>query len=304
MRSNYNQETIIGRLYQHNLQIKKVENSASPNFGKTFINGTIDVATDEEMLNIITVHYTYVTEQTKNGSTHPTFNILKRIIEEGKTIVLDGKDKAWKLRCTPAIALNDFYPQGKEDLVSQPRHEGGFVSLVTELPEEKKRNLFKTDAFITSTTRSEDDSYLSVKGAIFNFKNDILPFTFVMRNPEGIKYLESLNIDPSNPLYTMVWGHIESTTVSMNTVTESAFGEPAVDTVERKVKEWVITGMNTEPYDFGDPSVMTVEDVKAASQNRNVMLAETKKRSEEYYNSKKTSGGAPNMPIPTGGFNF
>ena len=43
-------------------------------------------------------------------------------MDSGKTVVGDGKDLAWKVRCTPAIALNDFYPQGQDNLVSRPRH--------------------------------------------------------------------------------------------------------------------------------------------------------------------------------------
>lgn len=306
MRSNTNQETIIGRIYQHNLQSRTVANNTSPNFGKTFINGTLDVATDDNLLNVITIHYTYVTETTKAGGANPTYAALNKIINEGKTIVTDGKDGAWKVRCTPAIALNDFYPQGKTDLVSQPRHEGGFVSIITELPEEKARNSFRTDVLITGTNRAEDNSYLTIKGAIFNFKNDILPFSFIVRNPDGMNYFENLGASPTEPVYTQVWGHIESTTVVVSSSTESAFGEAAVDTSERRIRNWVVTGAKVENYDFGDESVMTAEDVTKALQNRNVMLAEVKKRSDDYYASRATTNTAPaaSAPIPTGGFNF
>ena len=47
MRNNTNTQVIEGRIYQHNLQMRKVENEASENYGKDFINGTIDVATDD-----------------------------------------------------------------------------------------------------------------------------------------------------------------------------------------------------------------------------------------------------------------
>ena len=46
MRNNTNTQTIEGRIYQHNLQVRKVENQASENYGKEFINGTIDVWKD------------------------------------------------------------------------------------------------------------------------------------------------------------------------------------------------------------------------------------------------------------------
>lgn len=315
MRANVNREQIEGRIYQHNLSMKKVANSASANFGKTFINGTLDVATDEDCTNIITVHYTFVTEMTKSNAANPSFNNLKRIIEGAKTVLVDGKDQAWKVRLTPSAALNDFYPNGQDELVSQPRHEGGFVSIVSELhPEGIERNKFEFDTLITGVEKIEKDpengipeDYVRIRCAIFNFKNDILPFTLVARNPGAVKYFEDLGVTPSEPVYTSVWGKISNELISVKTEKESAFGEPAVDTVQRRVREWVITGAAKSPYDFGDPNIMTVKDVEKALQDRNLALAEIKKRSDEYYASRKedvAANMANNINIPTGGFNF
>ena len=94
MRKNVNKETIEGRVYEHDLTLKTVQNQQSENFGKEFINGSLSVATDEEGLNVITVHYTFVTEITKKGAVNPTFTNLKRIIESGKSWVADGKEAA------------------------------------------------------------------------------------------------------------------------------------------------------------------------------------------------------------------
>ena len=316
MRSNTNQEQIIGRIYQHTLQIKTVANNSSPNFGKPYITGTLDIVTDEEMLNVITIHYTFETEKTKAGGTNSTYASLKKIMDSGKTVVGDGKDLAWKVRCTPAIALNDFYPQGQDDLVSRPRHEGGFVTIINELPPEgMDRNKFTVDTLITQVEVDEADpeqgineEYAKIHCAIFNFKNDILPFTLTVRNPSGIKYFEGLGATGSEPIYTKVWGKISSQTVSMQTETESAFGEAAVDVTQRTIREWVVTGAQKEPYAFGDGGLMTMEDLRKAVENRNLMLAETKKRSEEYYASHSATApmpsAAPNPAIPAGGFNF
>lgn len=313
MRPNVNQEQIEGRIYQHNLQTKTVANEKSANFGKVFINGTIDVATDEACLNIVTVHYTFVTELTKNGGTNPSFNNLKRIIEGGKTILADGKDQAWKVRLTPSAALNDFYPQGQDELVSQPRHEGGFVSIITELhPEGIERNKFTFDTLITNVEHVEknedlgiNEDYAKIHCAIFNFKNDILPFTLTVRNPDGIKYFEDLGASSSEPVFTKVWGKIASETIQVKKETESAFG--AVDTTQRRVREWVVTGAQKEPYIFGEGGVLTPEDIKTAIENRNIALADIKKRSDEYYASRGTAGttsATTTSAIPAGGFNF
>ena len=110
MKKNFiNREIVEGRLYQHNLEIKKVQNEKSENFGKEFISGTIEIATDEDGLNVVPVHFTYVVEMTKGGKKNVTFGVLKNIIEGAKCWVTDGKDSALKLRVSTALALNDFY---------------------------------------------------------------------------------------------------------------------------------------------------------------------------------------------------
>ena len=47
MKQMINQEHIEGRIYQHDLAVKTVQNQQSANFGKEFIAGTLDIATDE-----------------------------------------------------------------------------------------------------------------------------------------------------------------------------------------------------------------------------------------------------------------
>ena len=151
MRTNKNTEQIAGRIYSHDLSIRKVENKNSENYGKEFINGTLDVATDDAGMNVIQVHYSYVTPTTKQGKGNVSYNALKQIIDSGKTIMNDGLDQATCVRLTPSIALNDFYPQGGDELVTTPRHEGGFVTILrgpAELPPEAERNKFECDALI------------------------------------------------------------------------------------------------------------------------------------------------------------
>ena len=313
MRTNTNKLVIEGYVYQHNLNIKKVERADSPNLGKEFISGTLDVATDENCMNTLSVHFTYVTETTKNGSKNFTYAALKKIIDEGKTVLTDGKENAMKVKCTPAIALNDFYPQGQDELVSTPRNEGGFVTIINKFDlDEKDRNKFTVDMLINKVTHVEADpekgieqDFTRVSGAIFNFRNDLLPFTVVARDAGAMNYFEGLNVTGAEPVYTQLWGKIASTTVKKASVTESAFGEDSVETSTRTVKEYIVTGAKKVPYDYGTDETITDEDVKKAIQDRNVMLAEVKKRSEEYYNNKNnaiTSEG--NTTVPAGGFQF
>ena len=320
MRTNKNTEQIAGRIYSHDLSIRKVENKNSENYGKEFINGTLDVATDDAGMNVIQVHYSYVTPTTKQGKGNVSYNALKQIIDSGKTIMNDGLDQATCVRLTPSIALHDFYPQGGDELVTTPRHEGGFVTILrgpAELPPEAERNKFECDALITNVfvvekneERGIEEDYVQLKGCIFNFRNDILPMTFVVRHPAAMKYFENAGIDPSNPMYTGIRGYIENRTVKIEKTVESAFGEDAVDTVERRVRNWVINHANKVPYDFGAEEILTAADIQKAMENRNVYLAEIKARSVEYYKNAGAAAPASATPaaqatgIPAGGFKF
>lgn len=58
MKKTINKETIEGRVYQFDLEVKKVQNTESENYGKDFISGTLEVAVDEDGLNVVPVHYT------------------------------------------------------------------------------------------------------------------------------------------------------------------------------------------------------------------------------------------------------
>lgn len=314
MRKNLNTETIEGRVYEHDLALKTVQNKQSDNFGKPFIQGSVSVATDEEGLNVLTVHYTYVTENTKAGGKNATYANLQRIIG-GKTWVQDGKDQAMKVRLTPSAALNDFYPQGEDPLVSQQRNEGGFVSIVNELKSDvTKRSEFRFDTIINNVTLVEADpekgiaeDYAKINCVIFNFKNDILPYTLVAKSPAAIDYFMGLGASTSEPIYTQVWGQILSTTVKVEKTVESAFGTPAVDITEKRQREWVVTGAKPEPYIFGDESTITVEELSKAIADRNVYLEEIKTRTKEYYNSKNAIASKPaasSTAIPEGKFNF
>lgn len=305
MRKAINTERIEGRVYQHNLAVKTVQNQASANFGKEFIAGTLDVAVDEEGLNVIPVHFTYVTETTSQGNKNATYANLKRIVDGGKTWVTDGKDEALKVRIDTAIALNDFYTQD-DQLVSVKTNEGGFVTIVSDLNVENERNTFAVDMVITGVKRIEADpeknineDYVTVKGAIFNFRNDLLPVEFLVKHNDGMKYFEDLGATPAEPIYTKVWGKINCGTITNEVTEDSAFGESSVRTYERKVREWVITGTAKVAYDFGDEKVLTAKELTEAMQNREVMLAETKKRSEEY-RASKAAGTATSTPVTSG----
>ena len=313
MKKCINKVLLEGYVYQHSLAEKTVQDKNSENYGKEFINGNLDIAVDEDGLNVVSVHYTYVTPTTKNGSVNKTYTVLKSIIDNDQSWIKVGKDAALKVKCEPAFALNDFYAQDGS-LVSQLIQEGGFISVINAFDAE--RNKFDIDLLVTSVARIEADEeknipadYCTVRGAGFNFRNALLPMTFIIKNEKGMEFFEGLEASNSNPVFLKVWGKINHTTSKVEKKEESAFGEASVTVYEKKIKEWIITGASPVPYDFGDENVMTVEDLQKAMQDREILLAETKRRSDEYKASKNAFSAAPAVkpaaaPANKPAFNF
>ena len=307
----FNMTHIEGALYQHDLTLKKSgENSKNP--GTEFISGNIEIATDNAGINIVPVHFTYVTATTAKGGANATFNVLKNIIDGMyKTVMTDGADKATMLRIDSAIGLNEFYTDrsGKEELVSVKRNEGGFVHVTPTLEEdENKRNTFDCDIIINGVRRVEADEEKGteekaiVKGVIFNFRNDLMPVEFSVTNPKAMNYFEDLGATNSNPIFTRIRGRQVSESIVRRVEEESAFGEPSIREYKSTKKDFIITWAQAEPYVWDDETTITARELTEALANREVALAEMKRRSDEY---KASQGKAPAAAAPApGAFNF
>ena len=306
-----NQTHIEGALYQHDLTLKVTgENSKNP--GTEFISGNIEIATDDAGINIVPVHFTYVTATTAKGSANATFNVLKNIIDGVyKTVMTDGADKATMLRVDSAIGLNEFYTDrsGKEELVSAKRNEGGFVHVAPTIAEdEKTRNTFECDIIINNVIHVEGDEEkgttdkATVKGVIFNFRNDLMPVEFSVTNPKAMAYFEDLGASNSNPIFTKIKGRQISESIVRRVEEESAFGEPSIKEYKSTRKDFVITWAQAEPYVWDDDSTITARELTEALAAREIALAEMKRRSDEY---KASKGQAPAAAAPApGAFNF
>lgn len=293
------------------------ENSKHP--GQKYIAGDLDIATDENGLNIVTIHYSYVTPTYSTGTVNKTYAVLKQIIDNPKATWMEsGKEGALKVRCTGvSIGVNDFIGADGSK-VAALRNENGFCEIVTSLTEnEAERSSFTADMLIIKVTHINADpdknikqDYTTINGCIFGFGPKIIPATFTVRNTNGMAYFENLDVSPAAPVFTKVWGKINCRTEKIEKTEESAFGEAAVRTYERKTREYLITGTAKIPYDFGDEEVLTAEDIKKMSQDRQVLLAEVEKRFNERQIAKATGGGndsfqaAVQQTIPDGSFVF
>ncbi len=312
MRNMKNATHIEGLLYQHNLTLKTSgENSKNP--GTQFINGTIDIATDDAMLNIVTVHFTYVTAKTSKGNDNATFTTLQNIINGTYFNVMEhGADKATKLRIDSAIGLNEFYSNrnGSEELVSQRRNEGGFVHVTQTLAnDENLRNTFECDMIITNVRRIEADEernrpeQVKVKGFIFDFRKALLPVEFTTLSEGAMNYFESLDASPKTPCFTKVAGSQISQTTVVKTTEASAFGGVKVTETPFTNRDFVITWAAAEPYIWDDESTITAQEFATAMQDREVALAAIKQRQDEY-NASRNQAATPAAPSAANGFNF
>ena len=307
-----NKVYIEGTLYEHNLTLKESgPNSKNP--GTKFISGTIDIATDDEMLNIVQIHYTYVTATTGKGTANRTFNVLNGIIDNTYgTYMKDGAEKAVKVKADTVIGLNDFPTErdGKEVMVSVKRNEGGFLSVIDALNEdEKQRNTFDVDIIINNVRRVEENEekeipeHVIIKGAIFDFRKALLPIELTAENEGAMNYFESLGANEKNPVFTRVWGRQKSQTVVRKLVKESAFGEDSVREVKNTYKAFVITGAEPEPYVWDDESTITVAELNEAISNREIYLAAVKQRNDEWKASKSATPSPAAEPA-RGDFSF
>lgn len=310
MKKMINSTHISGALYQHDLAIK-VSGEQSNNPGTEFISGIVEIATDDAGINIVPVHFTYVTATTKKGTPNNTYIVLKNIIDGvHKSVMGHGADNATKLRIDSAIGLNEFYSDrnGTEELISAKRNEGGFVHVTADVEEDEKlRNTFDCDMIITSVSRKEADDEKNlpekgiVKGAIFNFRNELMPVEFSVLVPAAIDYFEDLGATSKSPVFTRVKGVQIAESITRRVEEESAFGEPSVREYKSTRKDFVITWAAKEPYIWDDESSITANELKEAMAAREISLAEMKKRSDEYKASR--NGGAAAAPA-AGAFNF
>ena len=311
MKASFINETHIeGWVYEHKLE-KKVTGPTSKNPGTEFISGTLSIATDNEMTNIVPIHYTYVTAITKNGKTNSTFTALSNIIDgTWKSVMGDGKEVATKVKADSAIGVNDFYTKRgneEETLVSAKRNEGGFIHAETNLKDnENERSTFTCDMIITNVIRIEADEEhhrperMTVKGCTFDFLKSIVPIELTVLNPVAMDYFEGLDASNSNPVFTKVWGRQVSTVSIVTKTEESAFGEAKVTEVQNTRKEWVITGAAAEPYVWDDESTITIAELNKAMTDRETHLAEVHTRWKEYQDSRQTA----TAPATKAGFNF
>ena len=272
---------------------KRVAGENSKNPGQEYIQGELNIATDEDATNVVTVWFQYVapTWPAKNGKPerpNTTFQTLETIINSAVTYEEAGKG-ATMVRIDGNIGVNDFYTRDGE-LASPKRIEGSFIHLMNATEKISERPAtFEADMIISAAiereVENEEENFVNLNGYVFNFRNDVLPVTFTIRTDAGMKYF----LDQDYPIVTKVWGDIVSSIVKTEHITESAFGAPTVDVTTRTIRAWDVIGASAEPAEWDDESTITRDELKDKVRERETRLAEQKKRDEEYRNRSESA---------------
>lgn len=290
MRDFLNRVHLEGRVFSHTLQ-KRITGEQSKNPGTEYIGGILNIATDEDGINVIPVRFTYVTAvYSKSGKPNDTFNVLSQLIESDVTWEKNGKDAAPQVRIDGDIEVNDFMGRNGE-MVEAKGVRGSFIHFANGSyglnTDESKRNTFEADMLIAATIPQEienGEDYLNLRGYVFAYRNALVPVTLSIHNPAGIQYFEKCDISNENPLLTKVWGNIISTTQEIRTEVESAFGGPTVNITTRTLRAWEVAGCAAEPYEWNDESTITIADFKTLLEEREQVKAAAKARAEERNN--------------------
>ena len=305
-----NSTHIEGYLYEHKLE-KRVTGPDSKNPGTEYISGTISIATDDDMLNIVQVRYSYVTELTAKKTPNNTWTILSGIID-GKlgNVMEHGKENACKVRADSAVGLNEWYSDrdntGNPTLVSIRVNDGGFIHTTNELGDPKTRATFETDMVITNVIHFDADperdlpERATLKGCVFNFRGDLLPVEYTVLGDKAIAYFESLDASPKSPVFTKVQGQQVSKTVVRTTTEESAFGDAIVKETRSSQKDFVVTWALPEPYAWDSEDTLLASELSEKMSAREIHLAEIKKNQEERQANRGNAIGGTTAAAPSG----
>lgn len=300
MKQMVNEINLQGHVYSvsgNGLYRGTVNNIESPVNGVDYINGSLNIATDDDGANVVPVRFNFVTEKYRSGKENASWGVLNEIEEGSKTWDAQGKDGAYKIRLTCSAGANPFVGQDG-NIVDRPCINVNFAHPANNGFREDQRNSFKFDIVIVNFVNKEvedGDDYGEIRGYVFSGFGDRIeatPVILTIHMKSGIDYFESLDASPQNPVATQVQGKIVSKTIQREQVTEGAFGEPIVNYTTSTQREWEVTWAAPETYEFGDESFMTEDELVRAMDLHQDNVAAAQAR----YDAKKNSSGAFTPP--------
>ena len=295
MKKMINRTLVEGYLYDSKLEEKTYKETAKRP-GAKYIQGTVDIATDDNLTNIVSVHYSFVSEPLPEDkpmmrSRYETLaNIMNGTV---KSVMNSDKEHAAKLSLSSSIGLLEFPTErnGVEEMVCTKRNEGGFISAANKLRNEDDRNTFDVDIIIVGARRIDADEErelpekVVISGYIFDYFGSIMPVEFTALGTGAMNYFEGLEPSKKSPVFTRIKGHQVSTTVPREIVEKSAFGEDRVRVVMNNRKDWIVDWAQEEEYAFDEEDTISAEEVKKALSEREIRLADMKNRRKNATNA-------------------
>lgn len=270
------------------------ENSKNP--GQEYISGVVSVATDDEALNVVQVHFTFVTPTWgKSGKENKNYDFLLDLIKRNEAGTLDTFEKcgtnAEKVTITGDLSLNEFV-DNEGEVVAVKQVRGSFIGKMS--PRDTMGATFELEALISNAAIREvedGEDYMNVNGYAFNFRNELLPIGLTVRIPAGINFFEGAEISSKNPFLGKITGAIVSNiiTVTKDESEVDGFGEAKPTT--RSIRAWdVLTARAT--MEFDDEEYLTRAELKQLLADRADHEAEIKKQAEERAAKKEAESGA------------
>lgn len=274
---SYNAIDMKGRLFSYSLEVKDFDKGEA-------ITGTVTLEVDDKGTQVdISV---FARPYFNNGKRNNTYDALERMMNGETPCVANDGDAAEWLSMTGNIDVS-YYPAknggGDEEfgLSRGQRIRGGFINANKK---HEYRNRWTMDLMITQVTEVEADTEKNlprmarVNGYFVDAYNErLMEASFQARKPQAIDYLLGLPVGFETPYFVSVWG--EQQIVKRVVVKKSAFGDDEVKEFDNK--SWVITGMATEPYEFGDKSAITTEEYEKYKQALRDHKADKAKDSED-----------------------
>lgn len=294
MRKTVNNVTVRGYVFSHRL-VERVTGPTSKNPGQEFINGSMEVAIDEQATTTVRINFAYVTPKFRNGNDNDTYKLLKRIITSNDVYEKVG-NRAIKVRVDAQFEPNVFKNRRNDEVVCSTQIGGSFVHELN--PGESfgaNPAKFTVDMVIGSAAEREfpnGGSVFELRGYVFNWRQDVVPITLTVSGEDGRRYFE----DQEYPMFTNLWGDIESEVVvsQRESTVASAFGAPQVETSERQVMRWNVKGASPEPYEYDDESGITKQEMKEKVLAHETYVAQQTER----INARNAAPAVYNTPKP------
>lgn len=241
--NSYNNVSLMGKLYNYKLEERQSDNGS-------YIFGTVTLEVDDKG-TIVDAQF-FATPTYKSGKPNRTYTTLEEMIAGNYNTVVDNGDEADWLEFSGASIDSSYFPSQREqgEVATAQRIRGSFINANRT---HRYGNKWKLDFVITQIQDVEADEekhyprYVKVSGySVNDYAGRVDEVRFQARDEAAMNYISGLTATPNEPYFVSTWGEIRN--VISTSVTKNAFGEDEVS--EYTNTQWVITGMNPEPYEM------------------------------------------------------